>query len=71
MYGTIFFDKFGKAIDVHITHDKVKRVYGKVYTDVKLNIDHDNAIYSKYKLIFTKVIVVAETHYMYAYTRTF
>ena len=46
MYGTICFDKFGEAVDVHITHDKVKRVYGKVYMDVKLNVDHDNPIYS-------------------------
>ena len=40
MYGTIFFDKFGEAIDVHITHDKVKKIYEKVYMDVKLNVDH-------------------------------
>ena len=39
------FDKFSEAIDVHIRHDKVKRVYGKVYMDVKLNVDHNNAIY--------------------------
>ena len=36
--------------------------------DVKVNVDNDNAIYFNQKLIFTKIIVFAETPYMYVYT---
>ena len=44
MYGTFFFE-FAKDIFFGISQLKVIGVCGKVYMDVKLNVNHDTAIY--------------------------